>query len=760
MITRSLHRLFAIALFGILGCSSGDGAKSPTDPDDPGDPPVVQLPTTTNTVTIQPSGGSVSLRDGTSVVFPAGAVSAPLAVTIAKLQPSTYFDGTGQQQQAVIQTTAAVTQFAQNVEIRVPLPEGMTPADSANVFAGVIDEGTGEVVAESPVIRMVDGKPFLVVETNHFTNRLYEWLFGKTPPSSALLDVPYYNQGSSNYCWAASLHMVTQGASFGEVRSIADIIGAVGVDESGIEDWEFRASSQISQLVRTRTGVKPVRQIWDYINKDKAKDYLRREIGVNGRPVAIHVGMWQHAVVVVGYDVSPTDGATTFRIHDPNREGVSSLGYTTKPWSAFVEGMSIRNKIVTLAVPKDLTAGNDRVTVNFLSGAFQFFKPSYGPEDPPNTWAYEWDYTAPAGFAYRVPQVHDRADPLPGEVNVLRVGGEIQLNNASRTASKDVGVYLEILAIGAPAGEGRLSTYKLVTVGANSAKNLQIPDIPVDTFRYNSAQTTEYAMTADVTIGGVTVDKQSVRFKIGSVTPEVTSVQPSTASVGDQVTIRGSKLGTMAFHNAVDFNGAAADSVVSWEDNEIKVVVPEGATTGPLLVERGEVKSNKVDFTVAQYTTLSGQVNRSYDKFPVNGVLTDVTGSWSLTGEGAVLDYVVQETNHHVFLVKPGVQAQLTLDFSGAVSPGSVILPDTSMMVFHPLEWAFDLYNSGEVQVDASGSDGNMTYTITLGGWGDMFCANPRFTVFADWWDKEGVQIGTHAEINQRTPALFCVKPL
>ena len=73
--------LLSIVLLGMLGCSSGGGSNSPTDPTDPTDPNGGGLPTTTNTVTITSSGGAVELQDGTSVVFPAGAVSSDLPVT-------------------------------------------------------------------------------------------------------------------------------------------------------------------------------------------------------------------------------------------------------------------------------------------------------------------------------------------------------------------------------------------------------------------------------------------------------------------------------------------------------------------------------------------------------------------------------------------------------------------------------------------------------------------------------------------------------
>lgn len=749
-----------LPLFGILflasaalfGCG-GDGG-GPTGPGDSPDPGTTPNPDST-TVSISTTGGSVLLPDGSGVVFPEGALPSSMPVTVLKGDPDTWFDDSGASGRVVLTTTAPVSQFNQEVEVRVPLPTTATLADTSRVLAGVIDEETGAVTVEKSTIRMIDGKPYLVVNTDHFTSRLFEWFFGAQPPSSAMLTVPYYNQGSSPFCWAASLHMVTQAANFGEVRLLADIIGKVGVDEGGIGSVDFRMNSDISDLVKSRTGVRPERKMWDYVNKSVMRDYLWREIGVNGHPVALFSSKWQHAIVIVGYDVS------TFRIHDPASTRMAGIGYEEKEWDEFTEGMALNDKLVTLVIPHALENRTGPLSVNFLSQAVQFVKPFYGQDDPSAIYRYVWDHTRPDGYAFRHTSSGTVGDPLRGEVSRLSTGGDIQISNASRTTGYEASVYLDVTALGAPSGEGRLSTHYDVTVGPNSAVNLQVPDIKVDTFRYNMPNPVEYALTVSVLADGTTVDRQSIYFKLAPVTPEITDVVPDTAAIGEEVIIKGSKLGLMALNNTVTFNGTEVEDsdVVSWDDEEIRVKVPEGATDGPVLVKRGEVESEPLDFAVAEYSTVSGMVIRSMDLGEPN---LNVTGSWSLQGVGASLDYHTEATAHHIFSVDPGKASTLDVDFSGDLNPAGWTTEQGYTYQFKSITWKVDTevesgYGSTPV-LDGGGSGGSQTFEFTPFVWGDKFRAIVRALIYVDVFDPKGDLFREDFKMNERTVAIFTVE--
>ncbi|MCB9462157.1 MAG: IPT/TIG domain-containing protein [Candidatus Eisenbacteria bacterium] len=726
-------------------CSSRE--EVPTDPG--GDEPLDSI-----TATVDETGGVVALEDGTAVVFPAGAVSAPLDVTLAKLEPSTWFEGTGEQEMAVVRTTAAVSQFQENVEIRFPLPEGMSTADSSGVMIGVIDEESGAVEMETSRVRMIDGAPFAVVETNHFTSRLCEWFFGQDPPASALLSVPYFNQGSSPYCWAVTVQTVTQAVNYQDLRSAMDVIGAAGIDEQGISDVGYRTNSAIASIVKYRTGVAPTRKLWDYVNNTQMRDYLWREIGVNHHPVGLFVGKWSHAVTVVGYDGS------TFKIHDPASVSTGQIGYTSKAWNEFVDGMDIGDKLVTMVVSKPLSTSNERITASWLPDAFEFTKPRYG-EDMPAIYRYQWDYREEDGYSLRNPATDEVADPLPGEVEIFRVNGDLQLANSSRTASTDVGVYVDITALGdPPSGVGRLSTYHEATLGPNSTKTIHLDDTPVDEFRYNTSEEEDYVLSAIVRVGGNTVDWQSVEFSIAPVVPEITSVTPSTAAVGDQVTIRGTKLGYLPKNNEILFNGTTAVEVVSWADNNIVVVVPEGATTGPLKEKRGEVDSNTVDFTVSETTTLSGSVGVSYGDEVIDHATITVTGTWTLQAEGAVLDYYIPETRHYSWYVRKDAPGSLELSFSASIAPSEVTMDSGGKIVFQAIEWEYTTTASGSsFPWSESGSDGSNSLSFTVQTFDDLLCSNPYFAVYGDVYDAEGNLVASRAFLNGRTAAVFCVKP-
>ena len=77
--------------------------------------------------------------------------------------------------------------------------------------------------------------------------------------------------------------------------------------------------------------------------------------------------------------------------------------------------------------------------------------------------------------------------------------------------------------------------------------------------------------------------------------PVIEKLKPASGPVGTNVKIKGSNFGTSG---TVTFNGTAA-SPTSWESDKIQVKVPEGATTGPVVVTTaGGQSSAGVTFTV------------------------------------------------------------------------------------------------------------------------------------------------------------------
>lgn len=642
------HRRNAVVVAAFLsfvhGCSKGADA-----------PKVAVIESKSGTV--GPGGGSVMLSDGSGVVFPAAALAASTEVTVRSVAPASYFDG-ADVSRVVLSVEGVSGTLAVPAELRVSLPLGFTEANIASVFGGLLDEATGAVEAEAVGVRTVDGRPYAVIQAAHFSSRVVEWIFGVDPPPAfGPLEIPYYGQGSSNYCWATSLNMVTQAAQYQEQREIYEIVGRVGVDEGGVTDWAFRFNGNIADLVQSRTGVKPTRYQWDYVNADQALNYIKKEIGLYQHPVAIYVGPWEHAVVAVGYDGS------TVHIHNPNSTTVGAIGYTARPWTDFTATVGVRDKIVTIVVPKNLDASRPLTTVNITTGAFEFTKPKTDQTDPADQsriFRFAWDYRELDGYSFRETTTDAATDVLPGTVTTLKQGGDVEVVNASRTLPKTLSVWLDIFGKGPDTTH--YSANKQVTLPANSSGKVKFDDIAVDEFRDNDTKAVEYRLQAAVFDNTVMVDSADLTFTIDTVTPEITSLVPTKAGIGGVVTIAGKRFGSVRGQGTVTFNGVAAalTDYVSWADTEIKVKVPAGSKTGPVVVKRGGVPSNAQVLTIVDQTTRTGTWN--YDQFLVSAVV-----SWTVTGNVTLEEVSPDQTMFPRYTVAKntpfdvGVSIELTL---------------------------------------------------------------------------------------------------
>jgi len=79
--------------------------------------------------------------------------------------------------------------------------------------------------------------------------------------------------------------------------------------------------------------------------------------------------------------------------------------------------------------------------------------------------------------------------------------------------------------------------------------------------------------------------------------PNITNLRPASGPVGTFVTLMGTNFGASQGSSTVTFNGTAANPM-SWSATSIVVPVPNGATTGNVIVTVGSVGSNGVSFSV------------------------------------------------------------------------------------------------------------------------------------------------------------------
>jgi hypothetical protein len=80
--------------------------------------------------------------------------------------------------------------------------------------------------------------------------------------------------------------------------------------------------------------------------------------------------------------------------------------------------------------------------------------------------------------------------------------------------------------------------------------------------------------------------------------PSITSLFPTSAAAGSQVTITGANFGAAQGDSTVTFNGVSSGVAANWSDTSITVIVPSGAGTGNVVVTVAAQSSAGTPFTV------------------------------------------------------------------------------------------------------------------------------------------------------------------
>lgn len=86
--------------------------------------------------------------------------------------------------------------------------------------------------------------------------------------------------------------------------------------------------------------------------------------------------------------------------------------------------------------------------------------------------------------------------------------------------------------------------------------------------------------------------------------PRISALSSNSGTAGDTITLTGTGFGAQQGTGTVTFNGTAA-TIKSWSDTAISVIVPGGATSGPLVVTVNGVQSASQSFTITAAITLS-----------------------------------------------------------------------------------------------------------------------------------------------------------
>ena len=137
-----------------------------------------------------------------------------------------------------------------------------------------------------------------------------------------------------------------------------------------------------------------------------------------------------------------------------------------------------------------------------------------------------------------------------------------------------------------------------------------------------------------------------VTFDVTDGVPIISKLEPDSGPVLTQVKIKGSNFGDQ--EGTVTFNGVMA-SPSRWNHQIIRTQVPQGATTGPVVVTVGNRSSNGVTFTVTGSDSEPDPDDPSPDN-PADFSSSDLTGT-SFTLNGTRLDGSAERAT---VLLEPG----------------------------------------------------------------------------------------------------------
>ncbi len=136
--------------------------------------------------------------------------------------------------------------------------------------------------------------------------------------------------------------------------------------------------------------------------------------------------------------------------------------------------------------------------------------------------------------------------------------------------------------------------------------------------------------------------------------PAISALSATGGAVGETIVISGSNFGASIGENAVQFNGVAAE-ITAASENEITVIIPEGATTGPLTVEfLGQTGTLEV-FTIAPVIlSFNPERGTGGDEIVITGTNFDpLTIDNNVSFNGVVAEVLSASTTELTVVVPP-----------------------------------------------------------------------------------------------------------
>lgn len=190
----------------------------------------------------------------------------------------------------------------------------------------------------------------------------------------------------------------------------------------------------------------------------------------------------------------------------------------------------------------------------------------------------------------------------------------------------------------------------------------------------------------------VSVGGESSNSVVFTVHPQITSISPTSGSVGTSVTITGSGFGATQGSSTVTFNGVTS-APTSWSNTTITTSVPTSATTGTVIVTVNGMPSNELTFTVnipmpPEITSLSPSAGPVNSTITINGTNFGATkGGSTVTLNGVQLSTTTwSDTSITALILMDAVTGPVVVTVNGISSNSATftVLTD-ALTITYPL---------------------------------------------------------------------------
>lgn len=461
---------------------------------------------------------------------PAGAVAAETTVSVRQLDARGYLEpGRGG---ILLDITAPVSEFAEAIELRAALPSWYTPEDTWAAMALLLDPETGFWQYESATVEVIDGRPMLVLETDHLSWRLFEWLDEmfeyKFPPEQAEpLELPYYSQGITPNCLAAVLQMAAQSAKYrpeGEVHGFMGALGPAYFGE-GQGNPRLRWSHATGAYLTQQTDKAAKRIYWMALQQQIQVEYIQRQLAFERRPVLLSSYTAGHALLLVGYP-----DRKSFYVHNPQQTtGTNSNMYRRMTLEQL--GLDETGNL-TIVVPTAPAADRPLVSVNLLDECVDFAVPTG------DYYSYRWDVSDARGYVIRANRPVPKGrlvEVIPSdvaEVVAQRASySGIEVANA-HMAGDSKSVLLRIEVVGHGPGQTHYEQSQTIELPPRTTRRVGFSTFAVDEFRDPAPQNVRYTFRAAVTVDGKVTDEASFEFVLEPLLPP--SPVPTRQATGNE----------------------------------------------------------------------------------------------------------------------------------------------------------------------------------------------------------------------------------